>query len=141
MWSHHYVLFSDLFKQWRVPNGVSNSTLYAGHKEADLRISQRLSYSPENAEVQLTAEIRNEKIVLEVRNASADLRPEDIVHMKDRFWRRHKTHAGSGHSGLGLTLVDALARILQLEVSLQLDSQQVFRVRISGLQAALHKPG
>jgi len=103
--------------------------------------SNAISYSPENAEVQLTTEIRNKKIVLEVRNASTDLRPEDIVHMKDRFWRRHKTHAGSGHSGLGLTLVDALARILQLEVSLQLDSRQVFRVRISGLQAALHGPG
>jgi hypothetical protein len=59
--------------------------------------------------------------------------------MKDRFWRKHKAHRGSGHSGLGLTLVDALARIMKLDVTLRLDRQQVFMVTISGLQVSLHR--
>jgi len=96
--------------------------------------SNAISYSPEDAEIQIRAEIRNDNVVLEVRNASVDLKPEDIVHMKDRFWRKQKAHAESGHSGLGLTLVDALAGIMQLDVNLKLDQQQMFSVTISGLR-------
>ena len=97
-----------------------------------------VSYSPDNAEIHICAEIRNDNVVLEVKNASIDLKPEDIVHMKDRFWRKQKAHAGNGHSGLGLTLVDALAKIMQLDVSLKLDNQQTFMVTISGIQPSLH---
>ena len=97
-----------------------------------------VSYSPDNAEIHVFSEVRNDKVVLEVKNESIDLKPEDIVHMKDRFWRKHKAHHGNGHSGLGLTLVDALARIMNLDVSLQLDNQQTFMVTISGLQPSLH---
>ena len=93
-----------------------------------------VSYSPEDAEIQIRADIRNDNVVLEVRNASVDLKPEDVVHMKDRFWRKQQAHAESGHSGLGLTLVEALAGIMQLDVSLKLDQQQMFRVTISGLR-------
>ena len=98
-----------------------------------------VSYSPENAEIQISAEIRNDNVVLEVKNACIDLKPEDIVHMKDRFWRKQKAHGASSHSGLGLTLVDALAKIMKLEVDLKLDDRQSFMVTISGLQVGVVK--
>ena len=96
-----------------------------------------VSYSPENAEIWITAEIRHNNVVIEVKNACIDLKPEDIVHMKDRFWRKQQSQGNSGHSGLGLTLVDALARIMSLDVSMRLDDQKSFLVTISGLQAAV----
>ena len=96
-----------------------------------------VSYSPENAEIQISAEIRHDNVVLEVKNTIVDLKPEDIVHMKDRFWRKQKTRGSNGHSGLGLTLVDALAKIMRLNVDLNLDEQQRFRVVISGLSPAV----
>ena len=64
---------------------------------------------------------------------ATDIKPEDIIHMKDRFWRKDKAKGDYDHSGLGLTLVDALARIIHLDVKLALDSQRVFIVTISGL--------
>jgi two-component system sensor histidine kinase QseC len=97
-----------------------------------------VSYSPENANVEISAEIRNDNIVLEVKNASTDLKPEDIVHMKDRFWRKQKIQGENGHSGLGLTLVEALAGIMKLDVDLRLDQQQTFMVTISGLNPGVH---
>ena len=97
-----------------------------------------VSYSPDNAEIDITAEIRNDKVVLEVRNASIDLKPEDILHMKDRFWRKQTFQGESGHSGLGLTLVEALAGVMKLDVSLRLDNQQTFMVTISGLNPSVH---
>ena len=98
-----------------------------------------ISYSPDDAEVRIAAEIRNERVVLEVRNAATDLKPEDVVHMRDRFWRKHRAHHEDGHTGLGLTLVDALARIMKLDVSLSLDERQTFMVTISGLQPSLQR--
>lgn len=92
-----------------------------------------ISYSPDDASIEIAAEVRNNKVVLEVRNQAIDLRPEDIVHMKDRFWRKHKVRHQSGHSGLGLTLVEALAGIMHLDIDLRLDPQKTFLVTISGL--------
>jgi two-component system sensor histidine kinase QseC len=97
-----------------------------------------VSYSPDNAEIDITAEIRNDKVVIEVMNASIDLKPEDILHMKDRFWRKQTFQGESGHSGLGLTLVEALAGVMKLDVSLRLDNQQTFMVTISGLNQSVH---
>ena len=99
--------------------------------------SNAVSYSPDNAEIRITAGIHDDRVVLEVRNTAVDLKPEDILQMKDRFWRKHKAGHSSGHSGLGLTLVDALARIMDLDVRLELDPGQDFMVTISGFQPAL----
>ena len=96
-----------------------------------------VSYSPDKAQIEITAEIRNDIVVIEVKNMSTDLKPEDILHMKDRFWRKQKIQGENGHSGLGLTLVEALAKIMKLDVNLQLDNQQTFMVTISGLHPAL----
>jgi two-component system sensor histidine kinase QseC len=96
-----------------------------------------ISYSPENTDIEINSEVRNHNVVIEVKNASIDLRPEDIVHMKDRFWRKQTVRAATGHSGLGLTLVEALARILRLDVRLDLDQHQTFMVTISGLAASI----
>lgn len=95
-----------------------------------------VSYSPEDAEIEINAAIRNEMVVLEVKNAANDLKPEDIVHMRDRFWRKQKTPDRFGHSGLGLSLVDTLARIMRLNIDLQLE-QQVFMVSISGIRPSM----
>ena len=48
-----------------------------------------------------------------------------------------QAHGGSGHSGLGLTLGEALARIMQIDVSLSLDGNKNFMVTISGLRPAI----
>ena len=95
-----------------------------------------VSYSPVDAEICIEIEMRNNKVAIQVSNAAFDLKPEDIIHMKDRFWRKQKAHIAVGHSGLGLSLVDALARIMDLKVNLQLDDEHDFLVTISGLSAA-----
>ncbi|MBT3016905.1 MAG: sensor histidine kinase N-terminal domain-containing protein [Candidatus Thiodiazotropha sp. (ex Clathrolucina costata)] len=96
-----------------------------------------INYSPQEADIKLSVEIKNDHIVLRVKNVATDLRPEDIVHMKDRFWRKNKSQGKTSHSGLGLTLVYALARILKLDISLDLDSQSMFMVTISGVPLVL----
>jgi two-component system sensor histidine kinase QseC len=133
-------------------NGGGNGKSLVKHIPEDLVIStdreklgmilsnlfiNAVSYSPDRAEIEITAEIRNDNVVLEVKNASTDLKPEDILHMKDRFWRKQKAQGDNGHSGLGLTLVEALAKIMNLDVDLRLDDHHTFMVTISGLHPAL----
>jgi signal transduction histidine kinase len=93
-----------------------------------------VSYSPLDAEVRVEIEMQNNGVAIQVSNVTTDLIQEDIIHMKDRFWRKHKAHLAVGHSGLAL--VEALARIMGLKVNLRLDDQRDFLVTISGLSAA-----
>ncbi|MBW9268818.1 MAG: hypothetical protein K1566_04170 [Candidatus Thiodiazotropha sp. (ex. Lucinisca nassula)] len=96
-----------------------------------------VSYSPEEATIELSVEIVGDSLILRVKNMATDLRPEDIVHMKDRFWQKNKSQEGTSHSGLGLTLVYALARILKFDISMDLDNQKVFIITISGVPLVL----
>ncbi|MEW8205638.1 MAG: ATP-binding protein, partial [Candidatus Thiodiazotropha taylori] len=96
-----------------------------------------ISYSPQEANIELSVEIAGDSLILRVKNMATDLRPEDIVHMKDRFWRKNKSQEGTSHSGLGLTLVYALARILNFDISLDLDNQRIFVITISGVPLVL----
>lgn len=122
-----------------IPEGL---VIYTDREKLGMILSNlfvnAVSYSPDNAEIEITAEILNDSVVLEVKNASIDLKPEDILHMKDRFWRKQTIQGESGHSGLGLTLVEALAGVMKLDVDLCLDNQQNFMVTISGLSPSVH---
>ncbi len=92
-------------------------------------------YSPDNAKVTVSVHDNDGRLELQVQNATTDLKPEDVLHMRDRFWRKEQAENQSGHSGLGLTLVDALARIMKMEIALDLDDQGIFRVSVGVFQA------
>jgi two-component system sensor histidine kinase QseC len=127
----------SLLKQ--IPEGLF---IYTDREKLGMILSNlfvnAVSYSPDNAEIEISAEICNGNVVFEVRNASIDLKSEDILHMKDRFWRKQTIQGESGHSGLGLTLVEALAGVMKLDVNLRLDNQQTFMVTISGLNPSVY---
>ena len=91
-----------------------------------------VNYSPDDAEIRVDIVICNNEVAIQVSNAATDLKPEDIIFMKDRFWRKHKAGSNLGHSGLGLSLVEALAGIMSLKVKLHLDEKRDFLVTISG---------
>ena len=52
-----------------------------------------------------------------ISNPCDDLREEDIDHMLERLWTKDESRTDSSHSGLGLALVAAYAR--SLDISLQ----------------------
>jgi two-component system sensor histidine kinase QseC len=91
-------------------------------------------YSPDFARVGIRVSETGGRLALEVRNATTNLKPEDVLHMRDRFWRKDQAQDQGGHSGLGLTLVDALAHIMKMDIDFNLDEQGTLLVRISGLQ-------
>jgi signal transduction histidine kinase len=52
--------------------------------------------------------------------------------MFDRFWRKDAARTSNGHVGLGLSLVQALARALDLAVEVDLDAG-MFEIRLTNL--------
>ncbi len=63
-------------------------------------------------------------IGLSVTNPTADLAPEDLPHLFDRFWQKDPSRFGP-HVGLGLSLVASLGRSLGLGVAARLDGGQL----------------
>lgn len=68
---------------------------------------------------------------LVLSNRAAGLRPEDLAHVFERFWRKDSARTGQNHSGLGLSIVKSLADLLGLRVRVDLQDGGVFVVRLS----------
>lgn len=51
-------------------------------------------------------------LTVHVGNATDQLRPEDLAHLSEPFWRKDAARSDGQHSGLGLTLVESVAGVL-----------------------------
>jgi len=81
----------------------------------DNLIENALRYTPEDGSITVTAVPGDERITVQVSDTGSGIRPEDVPHLFDRFYRMGKSRQeSSGGSGLGLVIVK---RILQLHES------------------------
>lgn len=98
-------------------------------------ISNALEYSPENAEILVTAKLDDATIGIAFTNQSPQLDEKDIDKLFDRFWRKDAARTGGHHAGLGLSLAKALADVLKLQLIPVLENK-VFTIRVSGFVRA-----
>jgi two-component system, OmpR family, heavy metal sensor histidine kinase CusS len=97
-------------------------------------LSNAATYSPPGAVIRVFVAVTPDGADLTVENPVTDLESYDIQRMQQRFWRKEEARSDPDHSGLGLSLVDALAGALGLQVRLQLDENRLFRVTLHGLE-------
>jgi two-component system sensor histidine kinase QseC len=97
--------------------------------------SNAVSYAPEGSKVVTEVREAHSKIHIDVSNPTTELTVPDLALMFERFWRKDLARSKGRHAGLGLSLVQALAAVLHLEVNPQLRADGRFTVTISGLQA------
>jgi hypothetical protein len=74
-----------------------------------------------------------------VANPAPDLRPGDVPHLGERFFRIGNGRHGS-HAGLGLSLATAIARILGLSLTLTLGDDGRLVAEISGFRPLHEAP-
>jgi two-component system sensor histidine kinase QseC len=67
---------------------------------------------------------------LRISNLAHGLEPGDLPHIFERFWRKDAARTGGRHSGLGLSIVKALAEVLGIQVTVELSSDSIFTVRL-----------
>lgn len=65
-----------------------------------------------------------------ISNPAPDLEPADLSRLFDRFWRKDAARTGGQHAGLGLSIVRALADVLDVQMVVDLSPDKVFSVRL-----------
>ncbi len=100
-------------------------------------LDNAVAYAAPGGPVRCVAEALDARFSLEVRNPAEPLTEEDMRSLAEPFWRKDRARSPEGHSGLGLSLVTALAQLLGLEVSFRHEGG-LFRARLCG---SLATPG
>lgn len=93
-------------------------------------LENAIAYSVPNSRIRCHIAPGNPSIQLMFENQPANLCPEDLTHLFDRFWRKEKARSEVNHSGLGLSIVKALADMLHIEVYPEMIDDQWFRMRL-----------
>lgn len=79
-----------------------------------------------NCSIDRTAHGERSAYFICIDNEAPQLTQEDLVHLGTRFWRKPHEGGTAQHAGLGLALVFALARSLELQLEFELRDARLF---------------
>jgi len=96
-------------------------------------LENAVAYSPPGSLITVTLT----DDTLTVTNPAPALTPEDLPQMTHPFWRKDAARSDQSHSGLGLALVDSIARVLGLKLVLSLENRAL---RVSLSEGAVTTP-
>ena len=92
----------------------------------DNLLSNAVSYIRPGGEVRCVVResADDDAVVLEIRNPTDGLKSEDLLHVREPFWRKDAARSDSDHFGLGLCSAEAYARLLNVAVDIELDGDE-----------------
>lgn len=88
-------------------------------------LSNAIAYSPDNSTIVARITQGKEHFSVCFSNSALNLVPDDITTLFDRFWRKDKSRTSESHSGLGLSLVKAYAKQLNIKLHVSIDKEQI----------------
>ncbi len=92
-------------------------------------INNALSYSPPETTVEVALSRQGSQVELLVSNEVVDLEHQDLAHLADYFWRKETARSHRQHLGLGLSMVQALSKLVSVSIEFSL-SGSTFSVRL-----------
>jgi signal transduction histidine kinase len=93
--------------------------------------SNAIEYTPRGGTITCRLDRRAGQAMLEISNNCTTLEPADLPRMCEPFWRKDTARSSSTHSGLGMAMVDAYAKLLGIGMKLRLKAYGVFVVSLS----------
>ena len=91
----------------------------------DNLVGNAVRYAVESSLIVVALDVTSaDKFQLRFTNATLELEPEDLPHLRERLWRKDKARIADGCAGLGLALVAAYAACLKLRIATELDTAQ-----------------
>ena len=83
-------------------------------------ISNAVEYSSEGGHIECSLKAYSTNVKLSITNSNSSLAEENLPHIFEPLWRKDPARSDSSHTGMGLTLVDAFARILGIDIKAEL---------------------
>jgi two-component system, OmpR family, heavy metal sensor histidine kinase CusS len=95
-------------------------------------LENAFEYCPEKGKVSCRLTESDSRAILELQNSNTTLKADDLPRMLKPFWRKQTSRTDDNHSGLGLSLVQALAQALSatIDVSISPDDDIIMRLDI-----------
>jgi two-component system sensor histidine kinase QseC len=93
-------------------------------------------YSTAGAIVTAEVTVKDGCAAFTLSNPADLLENSDLQSMFDRMWQKDISRSGEMHAGLGLSLVKAYTQILNLEIRVNLDTDNVFSITVDGFKKA-----
>ena len=122
-----------------VRQGVPTLQVHTSVNELELILnnifSNAVAYSPPRSEVLASIIVDGDAVTFSTCNVAENLTQDDLNKMFDRLWRKDPFRGDEYHAGLGLPLVKAYARALNLNVVADLESDGRFCLSIHGLKS------
>lgn len=82
--------------------------------------SNAVDHSAGGGRIRIEARAEKEAIELVIANSQTGLNEADLTHMLEPFWQKDAARTDSAHSGLGLSLVAAFCRLMEVKLELGL---------------------
>jgi signal transduction histidine kinase len=91
-----------------------------------------VAYAPKGGIIDIQSAAQNGCFTVRVSNPVDSLRPEDLPHLCERFWRKEPARSGTEHSGLGLALARAFSVSLGYTLKAELEDNARLVMTLSG---------
>jgi two-component system phosphate regulon sensor histidine kinase PhoR len=99
-------------------------------------IDNAIKYSPKRTDIDISAEVLNDELVISVEDEGYGISPEDLPRLFERFYRIDKSRSradnGEGGTGLGLAIVKHIVQVHggTVEVNSRLNRGSIFTIKI-----------
>lgn len=91
-------------------------------------LANAVAYTKTKGSIRCTLEHETRGFVLSLTNTCTALAEKDLNNLFEPFWRKDEARADSSHCGLGLSLVSAYAKLLDIAIRVELPTPELFRV-------------
>jgi two-component system sensor histidine kinase QseC len=97
----------------------------------DNLFANAVDYAPRGCAVRCDLTRTSDRVTLRIANSAAGLTAADVARMCEPFWRKDGVRTSSTHSGLGLALVEAYAKLLNVTLDLRLAPDDLLVVSLT----------
>jgi len=94
------------------------------------------AYSTNTSDIHVEFTRGTETGSIVIYNDTPEIKPDDLRHLKDRFWQKDGARSDNSHAGLGLSIADSIVSILDLELNFRIIDDTVFSASVRGLRYA-----
>ena len=90
-----------------------------------------VAYTPDAGKIMIDIKNEGNMLLVILSNTNNQLKQQDLEHLFEAFWRKDKARSSSSHCGVGLSVASSFARLLGIELTVDLPSESVFQISLA----------